>query len=50
MKPLVIELFAGRFGWSRGFIAEGFRSIGFDILHEDYHGPAPGGVGFRAPD
>lgn len=39
MQPLVVELFAGRFGWSRGFIAEGFRSIGFDLLHEDYHGP-----------
>jgi hypothetical protein len=43
MKPLVIELFCGRFGWSKGFVAEGFRAIGFDILHEDYHGPVPQG-------
>lgn len=40
-RPLVIELFCGRFGWSRGFVAEGFRSVGFDILHESYHGEVP---------
>lgn len=40
-RPLVIELFAGSFGWSVGFIAEGFRSVGFDIEHQDYHGPIP---------
>lgn len=39
----MIELFAGRFGWSRGFVAEGFRSIGFDIVHESYHGDVPAG-------
>lgn len=41
MRPLVIELFAGSFGWGAGFVAEGWRSIGFDILHEPYHGPVP---------
>ena len=40
-RPLVIDLFCGSFGWSAGFIAEGWRSIGFDIAHESYHGPVP---------
>ena len=40
-KPLVIDLFAGSFGWSAGFIAEGWQSIGVDIAHEPYHGPVP---------
>lgn len=31
-KPLVIELFAGLHGWGVGFVAEGYRSIGFDII------------------
>ena len=39
--PLVIDLFCGSFGWSAGFIAQGWRSIGFDIAHESYHGPVP---------
>lgn len=43
MKPLAIELFAGMFGWGRGFVAEGFRVIGFDIIHEEFHGPVPNG-------
>lgn len=41
LKPLVIELFAGKFGWGRGFAAESYRCIGFDILHADYHGDVP---------
>lgn len=32
MKPLVIELFAGLHGWGEGFVAEGYRVIGFDIV------------------
>lgn len=43
MKPLAIELFSGRFGWGKGFVAEGFQVIGFDVLHESYHGPVPEG-------
>lgn len=43
MKPLAIELFSGRFGWGKGFVAEGFQVVGFDILHESYHGPVPEG-------
>lgn len=43
MKPLAIELFCGRFGWGKGFVAEGYRVIGFDILHESYHRPIPEG-------
>jgi len=42
-KPLAIELFCGRFGWGKGFTAEGYRVIGFDILHESYHGDVPEG-------
>lgn len=38
--PLVIELFAGLFGWGEGFVAEGYRSIGFDIVKM---GPVPDG-------
>lgn len=40
-KPLVIDLFCGSFGWSAGFLLEGYRSIGFDIAHESYYGPVP---------
>jgi len=43
VKPLAIELYAGMFGWGCGFVAEGFRVIGFDIVHEDFHGPVPDG-------
>lgn len=32
-KPLVIELFAGLFGWGEGFIAEGYQTLGFDIVN-----------------
>jgi len=32
MKPLAIELFAGLFGWGEGLIAEGYKTIGFDII------------------
>ena len=40
-RPLAIELFCGSFGWSAGAVAVGFRCIGFDILHEPYHGLIP---------
>lgn len=40
-KPLCIDLYCGSFGWSAGFVAEGWRSVGFDIAHEPYHGPIP---------
>lgn len=32
MKPLAIELFAGLFGWGEGLIAEGYETVGFDIV------------------
>lgn len=35
-KPLLIDLFAGLGGWSRAFIDEGWRTIGFDIERHDY--------------
>ncbi len=40
----MVELFAGSFGWSQGFLEEGFHCVGFDILHESYHGPVPEGA------
>jgi len=42
-KPLCIELFAGRFGWGRGAVAAGYRVVGFDLIHESYHGDVPAG-------
>jgi hypothetical protein len=42
-KPLAIDLFAGRFGWGRGLVAEGFQVIGFDIAHGPEHGSVPDG-------
>jgi hypothetical protein len=40
-KPLVIDLFCGSFGWTSGFINEGWRSVGFDLEHHSYHGKIP---------
>ena len=31
MKPLCIDLFCGLGGWAEGFLAEGYRVVGFDI-------------------
>jgi len=50
MKPLCIELYAGRFGWGRGFVEAGYRVIGFDLLHEDYHGKVPEGCSLVLQD
>ncbi len=49
-KPLAIELFAGRFGWGKGFVAEGWRVIGFDIVHEEWHRPVPEGCELALQD
>lgn len=35
-KPLCIDLFCGLGGWTEGFLAEGFRCIGFDIEEHIY--------------
>jgi len=35
-KPLVIDLYGGLGGWAEGFLAEGWRVIGFDIERHDY--------------
>lgn len=44
MKPLCIELFCGTFGWSRGWLEQGGRVIGYDIEHLPHHGPVPEGA------
>ena len=36
MKPLVIDLCCGLGGWTRGFLAEGWDAIGFDIERHEY--------------
>jgi C-5 cytosine-specific DNA methylase len=40
-RPIVIDLFCGLFGWSKGFLAEGWQAIGFDIERK---GPVPDGA------
>ena len=36
MTPLVIDLYCGLGGWAEGFLAEGYRVIGFDVERHDY--------------
>ena len=36
MIKLAIDLFCGLGGWAEGFLAEGYRVIGFDIERHDY--------------
>ncbi len=43
-RPLVIELFAGTWSWSRGWLELGGRAVLFDIDHQPYHGPIPSGA------
>jgi site-specific DNA-cytosine methylase len=35
MKPLCIDLYCGLGGWAAGFLAEGYRVIGFDVERHD---------------
>lgn len=39
--PLCVELFAGTFGWSAGWLALGGSAVGFDIERHPWHGPIP---------
>ncbi len=50
MKPLCIDLFCGRFGWSRPWLDLGGYVVGFDLVHEDYHGPVPKGASLVKQD
>lgn len=50
MKPLAVELFAGKFGWGEGLVAEGWRVIGCDIVHEEWHEPVPEGCSLWLQD
>ncbi len=34
MRPVAIDLFCGLGGWTKGFLAEGYEVIGFDIEHK----------------
>ena len=36
IKPLCIDLFCGLGGWAEGFLAEGYRCVGYDIEAHDY--------------
>jgi hypothetical protein len=48
MKPLAIDLYCGLGGWADGFLAEGYRVIGFDIEAHDYGtGGYPGDLVLR---
>ena len=38
MTPLAIDLYCGLGGWAEGFLAEGYRVIGFDIERRPYPG------------
>ena len=35
-KPLCVDLFCGLGGWTEGFLAEGYRVVGYDIEAHDY--------------
>ena len=35
-QPLAIDLYCGLGGWTEGFLAEGYRVIGYDIERHDY--------------
>lgn len=47
LPPLVIELFSGLFGWCEAFVANGFRSVGVDIVKM---GPVPAGCALVIQD
>ena len=34
--PLAVDLFCGLGGWAQGFLAEGYRVVGFDTERHDY--------------
>ena len=35
-RPLVIDLFCGLGGWTKGFLMEGYDAVGFDIERHEY--------------
>ena len=40
MKPLCVDLFCGFFlGWTEGFLAEGYRVVGYDVIEKPYRIP-----------
>lgn len=47
-QPIVYDLYCGLGGWTEGFLAEGYRCIGFDIEAHDYGtGGYPGELRLR---
>lgn len=49
-RPLCVELFAGTFGWSAGWLALGGAAVGFDLEHHPWHGPVPDGAALALQD
>ena len=48
IAPLCYDLYAGLGGWAEGFLAEGYRCVGFDIEAHDYGtGGYPGELRIR---
>jgi hypothetical protein len=43
MVPLVIDLYCGLGGWTKGFLAEGYDAIGFDMLPDGVKVPSSEG-------
>ena len=35
-QPLAVDLYCGLGGWALGFLAEGYRVVGFDTERHDY--------------
>lgn len=50
MKPLVVELFCGMFGWSQGWLKNGGLAVGFDWEHLPHHGSVPVGASLALQD
>lgn len=49
-RPLCVELFAGTFGWSAGWLALGGWAVGFDLEHMPWHGDVPAGANLVLQD
>jgi hypothetical protein len=48
-RPLVVDLFCGLGGWSKGFLSEGYRAVGFDIERHRYPRPVAESGAIKRP-